>query len=157
MPAPQYICDTEGNFAYTSSTKKTAVGVKAHANSGLLLLGYFVSMDGTSAAATPVTVEIDHVTWATNAPGTNSSSSTPIQKNGRVLASGFTSGKAWTAQPTVLTTIHPEQYLTPNNGLLSYDFLQGTEPDCGLGEGFALSITAAASVGVRAGLIVCRA
>lgn len=156
MPVnPQYVCDSEGTVA-SGTTIKTIVGVKAHANSGLSLTGFVVSFDGVTASAVPVLVEVSYCTWATNSPGTASTSTTPRQIQGRVLTAGFTSGKTWTTQPTVLTPAFPAFTLTPNGGTLIYDFPLAEEPDTALAEGFALTVTAAATVGVRAGLTVCR-
>ncbi len=156
MPAPIYDAITGGAVALSAATAKTILGWKAHANSGLLLLDYEVSFDGTSAGATPVLVEICYVTWATNAPGTNSTSVTPTQRSGRVLTVGATAGKTWTAEPTVISVIR-ERLLTPNGGLVIYDYPLGKEPDCALGEGFALRCTAPATVNVRATMGVSRA
>jgi hypothetical protein len=49
-----------------------------------------------------------------------------------------------------------ERLLTPNGGLVIYDYPLGKEPDCALGEGFALRLTAPATVNVRASLGVSR-
>lgn len=158
MPAPQYVCDTEGSVGLTTATAKTVVGVKAHANSGLLLLGLDVSFDGVAAAGVPALFEPVYATWASNSPGTNSTSTTPRQVLGRVLTAGFTSGKTWTTEPTTLTACAPAIFVPQFNGTYSFRFPLGTEPDSALAEGFALRITAtfAGSLNVRAGLIVSR-
>ena len=70
MAAPQYLCATEGAVALSAATAKTIVGVKAHANSGLLLQGARVAFDGVTASGVPVLVELCYCTWATNSPGT---------------------------------------------------------------------------------------
>jgi hypothetical protein len=90
-----------------------------------------------------------YATWATNSPGTNSTSTTPRQSYGRVLTAGFTSGKTWTAEPTALTPLK-EFLLTPNAGLIAYQWPLGQEPDSALAEGFAIRCTAPAVVNVRA-------
>lgn len=155
MTAPQYDCSTEGAVALTAATAKTVLGVKAHANSGLLLSGLLVGFNGVSASEVPGVLELCYCTWATNSPGTNSTSTTPRQKNGRTLAAGFTSGKTWTAEPTVLTVIR-DFLLTPNGGLVYVDIPLGKEWDCALGEGFALRCTYAAAANVRAIMEVSR-
>lgn len=155
MSAPIYDAVTGGAVALSAATTRTVIGWKAHANSGLLLADYEVSFDGTSAGAAPVTVEICYVTWATNAPGTNSTSVTATQRSGRVMAVGATAGKTWTSEPTVITVIR-ERLLTPNGGLVIYDYPLGKEPDCALGEGFAIRCTAPAGVNVRASMGVSR-
>jgi len=155
MPAPQYTGITGGAVALSAATAKCILGAKAHANSGLLLVGYEVGFDGITAANVPVVVEIGYCTWATNSPGTNSTSVTPAQKSGRVLAAGFTMGKTWTAEPTAITVIS-EKLLTPNGGLVMYDVPLGNEMDSALAEGFVIRCTAPAAVNVRATMIVSR-
>lgn len=157
MPAPKYTAITGGAIALSAATARTVLGWKAHANSGLLLRGYEVAFDGVTASAVPVLVEVCYCTWATNSPGTNSTSVTPVQSSGRVIAVGATAGKTWTAgnEPTVLTPI-TEKLLTPNGGVIVYDYPLGEEPDCALAEGFALRLTAPATVNVRATLAVSR-
>ena len=90
-----------------------------------------------------------------NSPGTNSTSVTPAQIAGRVMTVGATAGKTWTTEPTTLTVIR-EKLVTPNGGVFAYDYPLGTEPDCALGEGFAIRCTAPATVNVRATLEVSR-
>lgn len=155
MPAPVYTAVTGGEVSLSSATAKTVLGVKAHANSGLLLAGWEVSFDGTSATAEPVLVEICYCTWASNSPGTNSTSVTPTQELGRVLTAGFTAGKNWTAEPTVLTVLR-ERSIPAYGGVVLYDYPLGTEPDSALAEGFAIRCTAPAAVSVRATMRVSR-
>lgn len=155
MPAPIYKCSTEGAVALAAATAKTIVGVKAHANSGLLLTSTRLAFDGVTASAVPVLAELCYCTWGANSPGTNSTSTTPRQGNGRVLTAGFTSGKTWTTEPTTLTVVE-DVLLTPNGGLVYYDFPLGTEWDCALAEGFALRLTAPAIVNARAVMGVSR-
>lgn len=157
MPAPIYQANTEADSSLSAATKKTVVGVKAHANSSLLLLGFSVSFADTSASEVPALVEVSYSTWATNSPGTNSTSCTIVQVGGRVLTAGFTAGYSWTSQPTVITSlVYPTFVLTPNGGTFIYNFPLGTEPDCALGEGFAISITAPSATTCRAGMTVAR-
>ncbi len=159
MPAPQYVCTTEGSVALTTATLKYVCGVKAHANSGLMLLGYDVTLDGATSSAVPALVELVYTTWATNSPGTNSTSTTPRQTLGRVLTAGFTSAAAWSSAPTGgLTPVAPDIFIPQFNGTYSFRFPLGTEPDSALAEGFVLRVTAtfSGSLNVRAGLIVAR-
>lgn len=155
MSAVGYSAMSEGAVALTAATAKCVVGVKAHANSGLQVKGFCVAFDGVTASAIPVLVELCYSTWATNSPGTASTSTTPRQLYGRALTAGFTAGKTWTTEPTTLTAIK-EFLLAPDKGLIDYLFPLGTEPDCALAEGFALRLTAPAAVNVRACLIVER-
>lgn len=155
MPAPEYTAITGGEVSLSAATAKTVLGWKAHANSGLLLTYFEVSFDGVSATAEPVLVEIAYCTWATNSPGTNSTSVTPAQELGRVMAVGATAGKNWTTEPTVLTVLR-EQSIPAFGGVVLYDYPLGKEPDCALGEGFAIRCTAPANVSVRATMKVTR-
>ena len=132
MPAPRYACSTEADSSLSAATKKTVVGVKAHANSGLLLLGFWIGFADVTASEVPALIEVEYCTWATNSPGTNSTSGTARQQSGRVLTAGFTCGYSWTAQPTALTLAAPTFTLTPNGGTVLYDFPLGTEPDSAL-------------------------
>ncbi len=159
MGAPQYECTTEGNVAPTSTALKYVVGVKAHANSGLRLEGFGISFDGASAAAAPALVEVLYTTWATNGPGTNSTSTTPRQVNGRALTAGFTSATNWSSAPTGgLTPVFPDLYIPQYNGTFVYRFPEGDQPDTALAEGFVIRVTATFSgtLNVRAGLLVSR-
>lgn len=153
--APEYYCSTEGAVALAAATVKTVLGVKAHANSGLLLKKVSIGFDGVTASAVPVYWELASCTWATNSPGTNSTSTTPRQSSGRVLTAGFTSGKTWTSEPTTIVSIE-DPLLTPNGGLVMYDWPLGTEWESALAEGFVLRCTAPAIVNVRAVFKVSR-
>lgn len=155
MSAPIYDCSTEGAVALAAATAKTIIGVKAHANSGLELVRVKVEFDGVTASAVPVLCELGYCTWATNSPGTASTSTTPRQRNGRVLTAGFTSGKTWTTEPTAITVLD-DFLLTPNGGVIFYDHPLGYEPDCNLAEGFVLRLTAPAIVNARALFSVTR-
>lgn len=155
MPAPIYDCATEGAVSLSAATTKTVVGVRAHANSGLLLLGYEVAFLGVTASEVPALVEVCYCTFGANPPGTNSTSTTPRQRSGRVIAAGFTSARNWTSEPTTSTAII-EKLLTPNGGLIIYDFPLGKELDSAVAEGFTIRITAPSATSVRATLNVSR-
>lgn len=153
MPAPIYDITTTADV--TVSTVKSVLGAKAHANSGLLLVGWEISFEGTTATNEPALVEICSCTFATNSPGTNSTSETIVQRNGRVLTAGFTAARAWSSEPTTVTPLWTKK-LTPNGGLIIYDYPLGKEPDSALAEGFVMRVTAANSVDLRATLSVSR-
>lgn len=149
MSRCQYRAVTGGAVALAAATPKTVIGVKSAADFGLDLTKVRFSFDGVTASAVPVLIELCYCTWATNPPGTNSTSITPVQSTGRVIAHGVTAGKTWSTEPTVLTVID-EQLFTPAGGAEVYDFPLGDEPDCALSEGFAIRFTAPAIVNVRA-------
>jgi len=146
-----YAVTTEGAVAL-STTTKSILGVKSGAttaNFGVDLIGIRVAFDGTTAGATPVRVELCAASFATNPPGTSSTSVTVRQRYGRLAGTGFTAARNWTSEPTVLTVLD-EWLLTPNGGLVIYDWPLGTSPDSPLGEGFVIRCTADAAVNVRA-------
>lgn len=149
MAKAKYRCSTEGAVALAAATAKTAIGVKGHANSNLELKVVKFGFDGVTPSAVPILIELGYCTWATNSPGTNSTSTTPRQPTGNRLTAGFTSGKTWTTEPTAITVLD-DMLLTPNGGTLWYDFPLSEEWDSALGEGFVLRFTAPAIVNVRA-------
>ena len=142
MPAPQYTIPGSA-IALTASTAKSVLGVKAHANSGILLRKVRGSFNSVTAADQPVLVEIMTSTWGANSPGTNSTSVTPIQTVGRVITAGFTAGKTWTTEPTTLAQL--DAFYCPPNGTFLYDFPLGDEPDADLSVGFVVRCTPGAS------------
>lgn len=152
MGAPIYTVATSADVNF--QTVKTIIGVKAHANSGLLLKGATVTFQGTSTTGEPVLVEIGYCTWATNSPGTNSTSETPAQGSGRVLTAGFTGGRAWTSEPTTITVLEAF-FIHPQAGVV-YQLPLGDEYDSALGEGFVIRCTSLAAVDCRATLKVSR-
>ena len=155
MAACGYSIVTGGAVALTAATAKSILGVKAHANSGVHIKSLEVAFDGVTASAVPVLVELCYATFATNSPGTASTSVTPAQVYGRVLTVGFTAGKTWTTEPTVLTVLK-ELLLPADKGVLAYQFPLGQEPDSALAEGFVIRCTAPAVVNVRASLLAER-
>lgn len=157
MASAGYTVITGGAVALSAATAKTVLGVKAHANSGLQLKSFEVAFDGVTASAVPVLVELAYCTFATNSPGTNSTSVTPLQQYGRALTAGFTAGKTWTAgnEPTTISVLK-EFLVAPDKGLVMYQFPLGMEPDTALAEGLVLRINAPAAVNVRASMLVER-
>jgi hypothetical protein len=153
MAKTGYSAHVGAAVALTAATAKTVVGVLGPASFGIDLTGFEVDFDGVTASALPVLCEVCYNTWATNPPGTNSTSITPVQEYGRVVAHGTTAAKTWTAgnEPTVLTVLRAFQ-LDPNKGLFAYDYPLGQTPDSDVADGFSLRFTAPAGVNVFAGL-----
>lgn len=150
MAAVGYFVQTEGAVGLVAATAKSVLGVKAHANSGLQLKAFEIAFDGVTASAIPVLIELGYCTWATQSPGTLSTSVTVRQSYGRALAAGFTAAKDWsTTQPTAITPLK-EFLMAPDKGLVMYQFPLGQEPDCALAEGFVLRITSPATLNCRA-------
>jgi hypothetical protein len=152
MAKAGYSIVTGGAVALAAATAKSVLGVKSHANFGLDLKKVRFGFDGVTATAVPVLVELCYATFATNSPGTASTSVTPAQVYGRTIAVGATAARTWTTEPTALTVID-EQLLTPAGGLEVYDFPLGDTPDSNVSEGFVLRCTAPATVNVRATMV----
>lgn len=142
--------------ALTAATVKSVIGVRGHANFGLDLKKARIGFDGVTASAVVVLCTLEYCTFATNAPGTNSTSVTPAQAYGRVTTAGFTAARNWTAEPTALTVLD-EFTLDPNKGLLFYDFPLGDTPDSAVNEGWVIRCNAPAAVNMRGTLWVERA
>lgn len=151
MAKAGYATSTEGAVALSAATAKSILGVAAPSQFGVDLKKFRIGFDGVTASAVPVLVELCRATFATNGPGTNSTSTTIDQAYGRAITAGFTGAKNWTTEPTVLTPID-EWLLTPAGGLVIYDFPLGDTPDCDVSNGFVLRCNAPAAVNARASL-----
>jgi hypothetical protein len=85
-----YGINSQGAVALSAATARSILGVKGNAAFGVDWLGYRIGFDGVTASAVPVLVELCYCTFATNSPGTNSTSVTVDTLYGRAIASGFT-------------------------------------------------------------------
>lgn len=151
-----WVAPTGAAVALAAATAKSVIGVRAPSNSQVYVKRYRLSFDGVTASAVPAFIEICQATFATNGPGTNSTSVTPVLLSGRSTAVGATAAKNWTTEPTVLTAIE-EFNLTPNAGVLFYDFPLQDEPDSAdINQGFVVRVTATATVNIRSGLVFGR-
>ncbi|HWB36042.1 MAG TPA: hypothetical protein VHA75_08465 [Rugosimonospora sp.] len=147
-----YSVSTGAAVALSAATAKTVLCVLCPSSFGIDLLGFDVSFDGVTASAVPVLVEICSSTAATNStPGTNNTSATVTQTSGRSITAGFTGFYNSTSEPTVLTVIEKFN-LTPNGGLIVYDWPRDATPDTAVSSGIAIRCTAPASVNVIATL-----
>jgi len=151
-----YSFSTEGAVALAAGVAESVFGIKGNAAFGVDWLGFRLGFDGVTASAVPVTVELCYATFATNSPGTNSTSVTIRTNYGRAVASGMTAAKNWVAEPTVLT-VFDEFVLTPNGGLIVREFPRDRTPDSAFAEGFVVRCTAAAIVNLRGGMWAERA
>ena len=156
MSKAGYSIATGTTVGLSAATAKSVIGVAAASSFGVDLTGFSVAFDGTSASAVPVLVELCYATFATNAPGTNSTSLTVRQAYGRVITAGFAGARNWIAEPTVLTAIG-NWTLTPNGGLVIRNFPLGQTPDSAVSEGFVIRCTAPATVNVQAEMFFERA
>ncbi len=90
-------------IAVTSSAK-CVLGLNAPANHPVNFLGYEISFDGDTDTEAPALVEFGMCTWATNGPGTNSTSVTPAKTVPSMSETPqSTAAKNWTTEPTVIT------------------------------------------------------
>lgn len=147
MAASGFSAVNAAAIALTAATARTVLGVKAATGQTITLVSYSISFDGVTASAIPALCEICKCTFATNAPGTNSTSITPISMRGPQLTALSTSASTWTAtnEPTVITVIDRFD-LTPNGGTVLFQFPLGREVENAVGTGFSIRLTAPASV-----------
>jgi hypothetical protein len=107
-------------IALTATTAKSVGGLKAPSNQVVKILEVSASHDGSTSSNAPDVTDIGRCTFATNAPGTNSTSYTPGKKDpGRGETVQTTAATNWTTEPTVITvfrSINLAQY----NGLYHY-------------------------------------
>lgn len=90
--------------ALTATTAKSVLGVKAATNVCFKLTEVHISFDGATSSNAPAVCESMQSTFATNGPGTNSTSVTPAKRDtGRAETVQATAAKTWTTEPTVLT------------------------------------------------------
>ena len=154
MAKAGYTVRTSSAVALSAATAKTTLMVITPAQFGGDLKKFRISFDGVTASAVPVLWELVTSTNATNStPGTgNTSETSNIQQvYGRSITTGFTAFSASTSEPTVLTVIESD-LLTPNGGLLVYDFPLGDTPDWAVSSGIGIRLTAPATVNARAAM-----
>jgi hypothetical protein len=154
MAKAGYKVSTSSAVALTGGTAKTCLMVISPAQFGVDLLGFSLSFDGVTASAVPALWEIVRSTNATNStPGTANTTETSniVQVYGRSITTGFTAFSASTSEPTVLTAVMSD-LLTPNGGLLVYDFPLGRTIENDVSTGIGIRVNAPASVNVRAEL-----
>lgn len=157
MAKSGYTITTGGAVSLTAATAKSILGVKSGAttaNHGTDLKKIRVSFPGVTATEVPVLIEVCLCTFGANPPGTNSTTLTApaiTQAYGRLASTGFSAAKTWTTEPTTITVLE-EFLLTPNGGVVLYDWPLGDTPDSPLGEGFVIRCTAPATASVRAAM-----
>jgi hypothetical protein len=105
--APVYKVASAGAFTSSGASPQTAVGAGAVgvADMILLLVGWSCWLGGTAAAA-GAPFRIGSSTFATNPPGTGSTTASPVQAANRVIAAtNITGGVNWTTEHTVKTYV----------------------------------------------------
>jgi len=132
--------------ALSAGVAKSILTVIAPAQFGIDMTKMRLGFDGVTASAVPVAVELCDNTLATNStPGTNNTTGTVVQVYGRSITAGFTSFFNSTAEPTVLSTFD-RWTLTPNGGLVIYDWPLGSTHDTAVSAGITLRCNAPAAV-----------
>jgi len=160
MSSVGYAVGTSAAVALTAATARTTLMVMTPAQFGMCLTDFSIGFDGHDATQTPVFWEIVRSTNATNStPGTNNTSESTniVQVRGRSIAVGFTAFSAAAAsfEPTVLTRLYSNT-LTPNGGLLEYDYPLGREFECDVSAGLGIRLTTptgAAAVNARCSVV----
>lgn len=133
VPAPSVAC--------VASTIKTVVGLNAAANICVQITEASASFDGATSSNAPAVVEFDAITFATNGPGTNSTTSGPVKKDtGRGETFQVTAAKAWSAQPTVITQLWPLD-IGQYNGVYHYILPFASPYICIGSKGCGISVT----------------
>jgi len=136
-----YVADTEGAVALAAAgTAKTIFGVKADSGHAIDLLSLAFNFDGITAAEKAILVELCACTWATNAPGTNSTTVTIDSWAGPRIAETFAAGKTWTSEPTALTVLMPLEF-DPYKFAYKADESLGESADFAVAEGFCVRMT----------------
>jgi len=147
--------DAQGrSVALTAAVAKTVVGVKASTNVALRLLEASCSFDGATSSNAPAVVDFNSSTFATNAPGTNSTSLTlgnTKREPGRAETIQATGASNWSAEPTVLTAQFTRD-IGVFNGLFDLIFPFNSPIIVVGGQGFCITVTAANNVNVQCGI-----
>ncbi len=146
MAKAGYSATVGAAVALAAATAKSVLSVIAPAQFGVDLKKIRIGFDGVTASAVPVLVEL--VSFTTDGTGTGG---TVNQVYGRSITAGFTTKYNYSAEPTTATVID-RWTLTPNGGLVIYDWPLGDTPDCAVSNLFTLRCTAPAVVNVNASM-----
>jgi hypothetical protein len=144
MSKAGYSAATGAAVALVAATAKSVLSVIAPAQFGVDLTKFRIGFDGVTASAVPVLIEL--VSFTTDGTGT---AGTVSQAYGTTITPGFTSKYNYSVEPTTPTVID-HWTLTPNGGLVIYDWPLGTSPNTAVSNLFALRCTAPAAVNVQA-------
>jgi hypothetical protein len=154
MAQAVYITNTgAAPFTSTAVAQTVLAVVNAGTDFALQLKKYRIAFNGVTASNPPVTVRLF---TTNNATAGTSSAATITQSSGRALATtNITAAQQYTAEPTT-KTYFDEFLLTPNGGVVIYDYPLGDEPDTALTSTMGIEITASVAVGVSAALVFTR-
>lgn len=144
MTKAGYSCWSGAIAAPSPTTIHSVLSVIAPAQFGVDLQKIRIAFDGVTAGAVPVEIEICEFTT----DGTGSANTNINQVYGQAITTGFTSKTLYTVEPTGLVVID-EGLLTPNGGVLWYDYPLGNTPDSAVSGGFAIRALAPAAVNIH--------
>ncbi len=146
MSKAGYASEVGAAVALAATTAKTVLSVIAPAQFGVDLTKIRIGFDGVTASAVPVLVEL--VYYTTDGTGT---AGTVNQVYGRAITAGFTTKYNYSVEPTGPTSLD-RWTLTPNGGLVIYDWPLGSTPDTAVSNLLGLRCTAPAVVNVNASM-----
>lgn len=140
MAKSGYSIVTEGEVTLAGAgTAKTILGVDSPSNFGIDMKAWWVDLDSITASDRPVRIQLLVCTFATNPPGTASTTVTIKQNYGRLGNTGFAAAKNWTAEPTTIeATAFDEFAIDANKGIYRYDWPLAESPDAALDSGFII-------------------
>lgn len=144
MAKAGYSAATSAAVALVAATAKSVLSVIAPAQFGVDLTRFRIGFDGVTASAIPAQVEL--VSFTSDGTGT---AGTVNQVYGRSITAGFTSKVNYSVEPTG-PLILDSWLVTPNGGLVMYDWPLGQTPDTAVSNLITLRVTAPAIVNVRA-------
>lgn len=142
MSKSGYSVTTQGEVALAAAgTVLNLLGVKAGTDQNVDLISWWIDFDGVTAADKPVRVGLYTCTFASNPPGTSSTSVVVKQQYGRVAGNGFSAARSWSSAPTVIDTEPIDEFsLDANKGIYRYDWPLGQTPDSALSQGFLIRV-----------------
>lgn len=140
-------------LAFVATTAKSAVGVKAPTNQAIKILEEKVSFDGSTSSNAPAVVDFCRCTFATNAPGTASTSLTPAKRDpGRAETVQSTAAFGWTTEPTVIT-VQTSIDIPQFNGVYHYIVPFAAPIIVAGGQGYVIRVTSPNNVNGSGGLL----
>ena len=136
-----------GSVAMAAGAAKTVLNVISPSSFGLVLVGFEVSFDGVTAAASPVLVEVGQSSQG--GAGTPAGSPpTPVQIRGQTIAHGCTIGHNYSSEPTTIVPAY-DWWLDPFKGVFDRLWPLGRELEQGVSKGIVCRINAPAVVNAR--------
>lgn len=142
-PFPPADTPFESTGGFFAPPPKSVLGIAADPFDGIALVRWSLSVadrSSVSSGFSPILVEVCLATYATNPPGTNSTSRTAAvaQTYGRRpgTPSGYAAAENWTVEPTALTVFF-EPLLPAESGTVALDCRYEAPPN----QGFVIRAT----------------